>query len=486
MDILVNVVNQKLKITTNLKNLVSGTQEFVRFVFNLSSDWDGLTTFAQFIQDGTAYNQLLDSDKSAYLPSDIKDGTVTMMLYGSGGNVIATTNYLTLKIDKNILIQNAQSTEITQSLYQQLVNAVTSYTTSTDRLQAQIDLKASIAALTSEQTRAQNKEAELESAINTKANQSDVSDLQERMTSFENNSVIAAAIEAAVEAEMLSYLNGGQLANLTIEDGSISREKVDADFESTLDKADSAMQPDTYDPLGYGLRDIPIDPYSFAQAQDTNVKNQIKSTETYEVTDNLVNNITSNYTGLNNALSGVLNRSERYAAALLSDYSPINILVVNELPDVGADRTFYLVPKDSGNGYDKYWYIKDENNIPKWDEFGSSSTVIVNSLPAVGDPDVDYILSSNNEYQYFKYIGSSWKLIAGSNSVVIEFDSLFDYKGEGSPSETDTPTLLSNEGKYYLDITTLQVYEGVVSLEGTEIDWTLSESLVANPTETKD
>ena len=486
MDILVNVVNQKLKITTNLKNLVSGTQEFVRFVFNLSSDWDGLTTFAQFIQDGTAYNQLLDSDKSAYLPSEIKDGTVTMMLYGSGGNVIATTNYLTLKIDKNILIQNAQSTEITQSLYQQLVNAVTSYTTSTDRLQAQIDLKASIAALTSEQTRAQNKEAELESAINTKANQSDVSDLQERMTSFENNSVIAAAIEAAVEAEMLSYLNGGQLANLTIEDGSISREKVDADFESTLDKADSAMQPDTYDPLGYGLRDIPIDPYSFAQAQDTNVKNQIKATETYEVTDNIVNNITSNYTGLNNALSGVLNRSERYAAALLSDYSPINILVVNELPDVGADRTFYLVPKDSGNGYDKYWYIKDENNIPKWDEFGSSSTVIVNSLPAVGDPDVDYILSSNNEYQYFKYIGSSWKLIAGSNSVVIEFDSSFDYKGEGSPSETDTPTLLSNEGKYYLDITTLQVYEGVVSLEGTEIDWTLSESLVANPTETKD
>ena len=34
MDIRVNVVNQKLKIPTNLKNFVAGTQEFIRFVFN--------------------------------------------------------------------------------------------------------------------------------------------------------------------------------------------------------------------------------------------------------------------------------------------------------------------------------------------------------------------------------------------------------------------------------------------------------------------
>lgn len=50
MDILVNVANQKLKIATNLKSLVAGTQEFVRFVFNLTGDWDDLLTFAQFRQ----------------------------------------------------------------------------------------------------------------------------------------------------------------------------------------------------------------------------------------------------------------------------------------------------------------------------------------------------------------------------------------------------------------------------------------------------
>ena len=486
MDILVNVANQKLKIAANLKSLVKGTQEFIRFVYNLTGDWDGLTVFAQFIQNGVAYNQLLDSENSAYLPAEIGAGTVTMMLYGSGGNTIATTNYLTLTVDENIFVQDAQSTEITQSLYQQLVNTVRTYTTSTDRLQAQIDLKATITALAAETTRATNKETELTNAIAEKADQTDVEDLQTRMTSLENNSVIAAAIQAAVEQEMLNYLNNGELANLTIEDGSITRSKVDANFEATLVKADTAMQASVYDPLGYGDREVPVDPYSFAQAQDTNVKNQIKTTETFAVTDNLVSNVTSNYTGMENALSGVLNRAERYASALLGDYSPFTILIVDTLPDAGAERTFYLVPKESGNGYEKFWYITDENNVPRWDKFGASSTIIVDTLPSVGDSDVDYILSTNGEYQYYKYIGTTWALIAGSNSVVIEFDSTLDYKGEGTPAETHTPTVLSNEGKYYLDIMNMQVYHAEVTVEGTGIEWVLSETLVENPTETKD
>lgn len=89
MDILVNVANQKLKIATNLKSLVAGTQEFVRFVFNTSGDWDGLATFAQFMQDGVAYNQYLDENKAAYLPAEIGVGTCTVMLYGSDKNTMA-------------------------------------------------------------------------------------------------------------------------------------------------------------------------------------------------------------------------------------------------------------------------------------------------------------------------------------------------------------------------------------------------------------
>ena len=98
-----NIANQKLKIATNLKSLVAGTQEFVRFTFNLTGDWDDLMTFAQFQQNGIAYNAYLDENNSAYLPSEIGVGTCTMMLYGSNDKTIATTNYLTLSIDEIFL-----------------------------------------------------------------------------------------------------------------------------------------------------------------------------------------------------------------------------------------------------------------------------------------------------------------------------------------------------------------------------------------------
>lgn len=124
MEILVNVANQKLKIATNLKTLVEGTQEFIFFRFNLSNDWDGLQPFAQFTQNGNSYNQYLDDDNCVALPAEIVSGTCTMMLYGSKGTKRATTNYLTLILDKNILVQDAQSTEISQSLYDQLVSQI--------------------------------------------------------------------------------------------------------------------------------------------------------------------------------------------------------------------------------------------------------------------------------------------------------------------------------------------------------------------------
>ncbi len=126
MDITVNIVNQKLKITKNLKTIVDGTQNFVRFVFKLSSEWENLTTFAQFEQNGTAYNLFLDSNNSAYLPSEITEGICTLMLYGVRDTVIATTNYLTLTIAHNRLVQDASSTEITRTLYEQLVSRVES------------------------------------------------------------------------------------------------------------------------------------------------------------------------------------------------------------------------------------------------------------------------------------------------------------------------------------------------------------------------
>lgn len=124
MDIGINVVNQQLRTTTNLRTFVSGSQNFVRFVFDLPEEWNDLLTFAQFAQNGIAFNQYLDEENSVYLPSEIEAGTCTLTLYGSGGEVIATTNYLTLTVNENNLVVDIQSTEITKSLYDQLVSIV--------------------------------------------------------------------------------------------------------------------------------------------------------------------------------------------------------------------------------------------------------------------------------------------------------------------------------------------------------------------------
>lgn len=124
MEILINVSNQKLRVTNTRNNIISGTQKFVKFTFDLGEDWDGLLTFAQFRQNGEAYNVYLDEENSVFLPPEIQPGTCTVMLYGSNEEVIGTTNYLTFTIDENILVSDAQSTDISLSLYNQLVTKV--------------------------------------------------------------------------------------------------------------------------------------------------------------------------------------------------------------------------------------------------------------------------------------------------------------------------------------------------------------------------
>lgn len=423
MDILVNVANQKLKIATNLKSLVAGTQEFVRFVFNLTGDWDNLMTFAQFSQNGVSYNQYLDEDNSAYLPAEIGVGTCTLMLYGSNQDTIATTNYLTLSIDENILVSDANSTEISESLYTQLVTKVNALTTwngqnaadliavDTD-LQRQINTKAAQTDLTTEIARAKAAEKANSDAIATKANQTEVDQLSIKVTQLESNEVVAQLIEDAVANEMAAMLSGGTLANLTIQDNSISRSKVDSDFNDTLIKADTAMQPSVYDP-----QNLKVDIYSYAQGRADTVQNNLNTVKTeiqdaYKLTDTLI------YKNLGDTIRGAVTLSRSYAQALLADYKAFTIVVVDELPTVGEPMTFYLVPNRSNTGYDKYWWITDSVGDAKWDVFGSSSTLVVTELPVTGDEDVDYILKSSAGCLYYKWIDGMWQVVAGSIASV--------------------------------------------------------------------
>ena len=141
-----------------------------------------------------------------------------MMLYGSGGEVIGTTNYITFTIDKNILISDASSTDISESLYQQLVtkiNALSSWNGQSvsdlveadKELQRQINQKAKQSDLEAEVTRAQTAEKKNSDAIMLKASQSSVDELSQKVTQLENNEVIAEKISQAVSLEdgPLSY-----------------------------------------------------------------------------------------------------------------------------------------------------------------------------------------------------------------------------------------------------------------------------------------
>ena len=125
MDIQVNVNNQKLKVSTNLKTFISGTQEFIKFTFNfMDKIWDDLTIFAQFRQGDNAYNAYLDSSNSVYLPSEIVAGECLLTLHGAHDNVIAITDSLKLTIDSNNLITNAENIKISTSLYSQLMTKI--------------------------------------------------------------------------------------------------------------------------------------------------------------------------------------------------------------------------------------------------------------------------------------------------------------------------------------------------------------------------
>ena len=88
MEIVVDVIGQRLRLPANLKDYVEGSSNFVKFRFEFSDDWNGLVVFAQFGQSGNYFNKYLDADNCVYLPNEILNGKCTLSLFGSYGNVI--------------------------------------------------------------------------------------------------------------------------------------------------------------------------------------------------------------------------------------------------------------------------------------------------------------------------------------------------------------------------------------------------------------
>lgn len=422
MDILVDVVNQRLQTATNLTSFIAGTQEFIRFVFNLDSDWDNLLTFAQFTQNGVSYNQYLDEENGACLPSEIEAGTCTLTLFGSYENKKATTNHLTLEITENNLVSDGNSTQITLTLYEQLASEVHSlstwknqfkadYSAADAALQQQINTKANQSDLQREISTARAAEQSNAAAILLKADKSKVAELESKVDQLANNEVVASAIEESVRQEIADYIADGTLSNMSIQDNSITRSKVDDDFEATLKRADSALQ----EADGNEIRVYAKTQSDVVNDEVTKLKNEIQGA--YKLDDTHI------YTNLGDAVRGAAtvaeNDSNAYARQLLRDYKAFTIKIVDELPEVGESMTFYLVPNNSTTGYDKYWWITEEStNLSKWDVFGSSSTMVVTALPIIGDSDIDYILRTPAGCLYYKWIDGVWQVVAGSIAKV--------------------------------------------------------------------
>lgn len=104
MNITINVVNQKLKLISNVGKLIAGTKGFIKFCFILDSSWNDLEVFARFIQNGVSYDEYLDENNIALLPDDITSGEVKILLCGSSDDVTAITDYISLDFGENILI----------------------------------------------------------------------------------------------------------------------------------------------------------------------------------------------------------------------------------------------------------------------------------------------------------------------------------------------------------------------------------------------
>lgn len=113
MEINVVVQGQTLR-PLPMRQIVSGSQDFVKFVFHLDDDWLAIANpvsnvCAVFKQNETKYNVTLDSNYSAFLPQAIVAGPCTMVLRGVKNSTVATSNILKIQVEENGLIANASS-----------------------------------------------------------------------------------------------------------------------------------------------------------------------------------------------------------------------------------------------------------------------------------------------------------------------------------------------------------------------------------------
>ena len=111
MDVKINVIGQKLSFHSNA-TIVSGSKNFVKFIFSFTNDWNLLIKYAQFIQGDNSYVVEIGDDNYCFVPQQIEDGECNLNVYGVGGDggaIIATTNTLMFNVFKSDYINDGSS-----------------------------------------------------------------------------------------------------------------------------------------------------------------------------------------------------------------------------------------------------------------------------------------------------------------------------------------------------------------------------------------
>ena len=495
MDINVNLSHQTMRVATDLKKLVAGSQKFIRFVFKLPSEWDDFDVITvQFIQNGLAKYDQLDENHAVYLPSDLEPGDFLLLIYGSknNGEIRGTVNALQLTLTPDQYIPSATEVSLTENMYDQLIKMVTTIgsepVTSSDIRGWVYDDSVAILRQfldNGDLTGLTIPDKTIEKHHLNDELQASIDRADSALQYIPDGSVTRSKVDSEIEG----LFNTLENLEMTIPEGSIDKSKVNSDFAATLDRADSAMQPSVYDVNNratdiFNYADSKVEP---VQTLASSMRQEMSSAYTVDETS---------YDSLGAAINGALTQARTYAKSYtdvtLGNYVPYSVAITATLPPInlGQDRTFYLVPKASGNGYDKWWVVENLNHTKVWDNWGGSSTLIVTELPQEGDVDVDYILAQNGDYKYYKYIDNEWKMIAGTNNVFLGMEGQHFIIGIGEP-DTD---LITNDNYSatlgYIDISSENLncyFANVVSYEPDfEYEWDEPTELVEFPSSDKD
>ena len=118
------VHDDQAKIYGPPKAIPTGQVRFSKILFDFSSNWDGMTKVAQFVQEGNKYNVDI-VDNECICPSELKEGWVTVYIRGYlQDSVIATANGVVLPVSKGFEDGGTPSVPPTPDLYQTLLSTI--------------------------------------------------------------------------------------------------------------------------------------------------------------------------------------------------------------------------------------------------------------------------------------------------------------------------------------------------------------------------